>query len=277
MKPAFCYLNGVIVPLGEARVGVYDIGLLRGFGIYEALVVRNGKPFRFEDHMERFVRSAGELLLTIPASAEEIKTAILELATRNGYKDAVVRLILTGGEAIGGIEYNGTNPTFYILVEEFVPLDQKYFTEGCSLMLFDHQRQFPKLKTTNYIQAVLLQPERKKAGALEILYTAEGKVLEAATSNFFIVKGGVVVTPKENILGGITRKVALEVASKAYATQERDITIEEAFGADEAFITSSFKDVVPVVKLGDHTIGTGVPGPVTKDVMQRFEEYIEHY
>ncbi len=277
MKPTYCYLNGSIVPLTEAKVGVYDIGLLRGFGIYEALVVRHGKPFRFEDHMERFVRSAAQLGLVIPASADEIKTAILALAIRNGYKDAVVRLILTGGEAIGGIEYDGTKPTFYILVEEFVPLDQKYFTEGCSLMPFDHQRQFAALKTTNYIQAVLLQTERKKAGALEILYTANGMVLEAATSNFFVVKGGTVVTPKEHILGGITRKVAIELASKVYTVEEREITLDEVYAADEAFITSSFKDIVPVVKVGEHTIGAGTPGPVTKDLMQRMHEYIENY
>ncbi len=258
-------------------MGVYDVGLLRGFGIYEALVVRHGKPFRFEDHMERFVRSAAELKITIPASVEEIKSAILELSECNGYEDAVVRLILTGGDAIGGIEYDGTKPTFYILVEEFVSLPGHYLAQGCSLMTFNFVRQFPALKTINYIQAVLLQEKRKQQGALEILYTDGERVLEAATSNFFIVKDGVVVTPKEGILGGITRKVALELAAQAYPAQERAVTIAEALDADEAFITSSFKDIVPVVKIDGHTIGAGAPGPVTKDLMARMHDYIEQY
>lgn len=277
MKPKYCYLNGSIIPLSEAKVGVYDIGLLRGFGIYEALVVRHGKAFRFQDHMERFVRSTEELRITIPANGEEIEKAILELVTKNGYTDAVVRLILTGGESIGGIEYDGSKPTFYILVEEFIPLPAKYFTEGCSLMPVAFVRQFPQLKTTNYIQAVLLQEERKKQGALEILYTDGTRVLEAATSNFFIVKDKKIVTPKEGVLGGITRKVALELASKAYALDERDVTLSEVYTADEAFITSSFKDIVPVVKVGESIIGGGTPGTITKDLMGRMHEYIENY
>lgn len=277
MKPKYCYLNGSIIPLSEAKVGVYDIGLLRGFGIYEALVVRHGKTFRFADHMERFVRSAQELRIVIPATAEEIEKAILELAAKNGYLDAVVRLILTGGESIGGIEYDGTKPTFYILVEAFMPLPEKYFTEGCSLMPFNFVRQFPKLKTINYIQAVLLQEERKKQGALEVLYTDGERVLEAATSNFFIVTAGKVITPKEGILGGITRKVAIELASQTHTVDERDVTMAEVYAADEAFITSSFKDIVPVVKVGEHTIGTGTPGPITKDLMGRMHKYIEAY
>lgn len=268
-----CYLNGQIIPVSEAKVGVYDIGLLRGFGVYEALVARQGKIFRFADHMERFRISTDKLNIQVPASDAKISAAIYELIQRNNHPDAIIKFILTGGEAIGGIEYNPATPTFYILVEAFVPLSEKYFTDGCSLMLFEFQRQFPELKTTNYIQAVLLQQKRKDAGALEILYTSQGKVLECATSNFFIVTEGKIITSRANILEGITRKVVLELARQHFPVEERDVSLEELYAANEAFLASSFKDVVGVVKVGGKPIADGRVGPITKNMMRLFHEY----
>lgn len=277
--PAFCCLNGKIIPTKDAGVNVYDTGLLRGFGIYEALMTYNRSPFRLDDHLNRFRRSAAELVLKIPAADAEITSVIHELIKRNisEGKEAVIRFILTGGQAIGGIEYEFERPTFYILVEEFNLLDALYYTRGCSLTLYEHQRQFPECKTTNYIQAVLLQNERRQAGALEILYTSKGTVLECATSNFFIVKSGVIATAKEGILEGITRRVVIELATPHYRLEERPISVDEMFAADEAFLTSSFKDVVPVVKVGGRGIGDGTVGPVSKRVMELFHGYTHAY
>lgn len=276
---SYCYLNGKILPVSEAKVSVYDIGLLRGFGIYEAMRTFNRVPFMWADHMERFHTSTAALKLTIPLGDEEIHTVIAELIDKNisEGKDAVIRFILTGGEAIGGIEYNSQHPTFYILVEELVPLAAREYENGCSLIVHEHLRIFPGYKTTNYITAVLLQEERKKAGALEILYTYQGKVLEPATSNLFIVKDGKIITAKDDILAGITRKVTIELAKKEFPLEEREVSVEEMYAADEAFLTSSFKDIVPVVNVGDKTIGSGVPGPVTKRVMQLFHEFTVNY
>lgn len=272
---AQCYFNGEIMPVAQAKVGIYDIGILRGFGIYEALMTYNRKPFRVRDHLARFRRSASALALKIPASDEEIRSAIEELLTHNipAGREGVIRFILTGGEAIGGIEYDFETPTFYILVELFNPLDAAYYERGCALGVFEHQRQFPECKTTNYIQAVLLQKERRQSGALEILYTSKGRVLECATSNFFIVKDGRIITPKEGILEGITRKTAIEVAQKEFPIEERAVSVDEMHAADEAFLTSSFKDVVPVVKVGGRGIGDGQVGAVTKRVMELFHGF----
>lgn len=285
MRP-LCYLNGTILPVDDACVNVYDIGLLRGFGIYEALMTYGRRPFRLADHLARFRGSAKKLSLTVPVSDADIERAIGELVEGSIPKDkeAVLRFILTGGNAIDGIEYDPDHPTFYILAEVFSRIPEHYYTKGCSLTVFEQQRQFPDSKTTNYIQAVLLQEPRKKAGALEILYTSNGSVLEAATSNFFIVSAGggsspggknaTIITPKDGILPGVTRKVTIEVARKEFPVEERGVGVEEMYAADEAFITSSFKEIVPVVKVGERTIGAGTPGPVTKRVMEMFQELV---
>ncbi|HWP61115.1 MAG TPA: aminotransferase class IV [Candidatus Paceibacterota bacterium] len=271
--PAFCYFNGTIMPVADAKVGIYDIGLLRGFGIYEALRTFGRKPFHLADHLKRFHVSAEGLGLHIPASDEEIAHTIDELIAKNipEGREALARFILTGGPARAGIEHDqNVQQTFYILVEPLDPIPADVLTRGCSLIVFEHQRPFPATKTTNYIQAVLLQDERKGAGALEILYTSQGKVLECATSNFFIIKNGTIVTAKKNILEGITRNVTIDVAKKEFPVEERDISVDELYEADEAFLTSSFKDVVPVVDVGGKKIGEGVPGTITRRVMALF-------
>ncbi len=269
----YCYLNGDIIPVSEAKVSVCDIGLLRGFGIYEALATKNGKPFRLADHTARFRMSAREMQLTIPVTDEVFGQILEDLHAKNGFKESIFRIILTGGTAQAGIEYDRGTPTFYILCEEFKPIEASNFTDGCSLITAEFERQFPRYKTVNYIEAVLLQGQRKEKQALEILYVHDGGVYECATSNFFIVKDGIVITPNIGILEGITRKVALEVARAAGTVEERPVSVDEMLQADEAFLTSSFKDIVPVVQIDDTKIGTGAVGEVTKKLMHGFEAY----
>jgi D-alanine transaminase/branched-chain amino acid aminotransferase len=126
--------------------------------------------------------------ITVPASDEEIAEVIQTLIEKNGFTETNIKFILTGGSAQGGIEYNSLTPTFYILAEEFSAVSEKLLTEGAHVITYDHARQYPEYKTTNYITAVRLQKQRKEAGAIEVLYTHDGKILECATSNFFIVK-----------------------------------------------------------------------------------------
>ena len=272
MQP-FCYLNGVIMPVAEARVSVYDIGLLRGYGIYEALTTSGGAPFMWKEHVERFRASAARLEITVPASDEELRRAVDELTLRNGYAETNIKFILTGGVATNSIEYDPDSPTFYILAEEFMPLPEKNFTDGCSLVTFECQRQLPEYKTIDYLQAVMLQKMRKEKGALEVLYTWKGNALEAATSNFFIVRNGVLVTPLQNVLHGITRKAVIECAKPHFKIEERDIAVEEIFSADEAFITSSFKEIVPIVQIDGKPIGEGKVGPVAPHILALFREF----
>lgn len=278
MNGPYCYLNGAIVPLAEATVGVTDIGILRGFGVYEGLITHNRKPFMLPDHLARFHRSAEKMAITIPASDEAIEAAIQDLVERNvPAREALIRIILTGGATIGVIDYNPETPTMFILVEEFKPLEARYLETGCDVMVVDYHRDLADIKSINYIKTVLLQRERKARGALELVYTSHGNMLEGGGSNVFIVKDGVLITPKDEIVLGITRKAVIDVTKDHIRLEERPVTIEEFYGADEVFITGSFKEIVPVVSADGKAIGGGSPGKVTKMVMALFHDFTRNY
>jgi len=274
----FCYLNGKIMSVAQAKVSILDIGMLRGYGIYEALTTHNKKPFMLADHLKRFRDSAAMVDIKVPATDQEITEAIHELIERNGYNETNIKFILTGGTAVGGIEYDPDFPTFYILAEEFSPIPDHYIQNGASLISYEFERQYPEYKTTNYITAVKLQKLRKEKGALEIMYTSKGKILELATSNFFIVKDGKIITPNNGILKGITRKVVIDLAQKnGLEVVERELTYEELKTADEAFLSASFKEVVPVTKVDDIVIGDGKVGEITKKVLKLFKNFTAAY
>ncbi len=268
-----CYLNGKMLPLKEACVSVLDLGMLRSFGIYEGITAINSEPFHFDDHYDRFAASAAKLGLSLTIDKEAAREATRELIRKNipvGER-ASIRLLLTGGEAEGGIAHVPGRETFYIIVERAEPMPSAWYDHGATLLLHEHQRFMPEAKTTNYVTAVTLQGPRKEAGAAEVLYHAGGYMLECATSNAFIVKDGTVITPVKDILSGITRNITLELARAAgYPVEERAVTLDELYGADEAFITSSFKDIVPVNSVDGKHIGGMCPGPITKDLMTRF-------
>lgn len=269
----YCWLDGQVLPVPDAKVGVYDTGLLRGFGIYEALATYGRRLFMFDAHMARFRASAERLGLDIPVTDEQLRAIVLDLRDRNVPEgEAAVRMILTGGAAIGGIGYDRAAPTFYVLVEPMQLPPPEAYAEGASVIVDEYQRQLPECKTINYIEAVMRQKERAEAGALEVLFVADGLVRECATSNIFVVKDGAIATPAEKILRGITREAAIMAAAPRFAVEERDVTVDELYAADEAFLTSSFKDVVPVVRIGSRVIGDGRPGPVTREVMRLFHE-----
>lgn len=279
MTGPFCYLNGAIVPLQDAKVGITDIGLLRGFGIYEGLITHNRKPFMLADHFARMHRSAQKMELTVPASDAAIESAINELVAKNVApgNEALIRIILTGGPAVGVIEYDPKTPTMFILVDTFTPLEPHWLETGCTVTVVDYHRDLAEIKSINYIKTVLLQKVRKERGALEIVYRSGGTLLEAGGSNVFIVKDGKLITPKDEIVLGITRKAVLDVTKGIIPVEERAVTMEEFYGADEAFITGSFKEVVPVVKADDRIIGSGTPGKVTKQVMALFHDFTRSY
>lgn len=271
----FAYLSGKILPLEDASVSISDIGLMRGFALYEAITLINGKPFRLSDHWRRLEKGARTLGLRVPVSVSEAERIIRELAEKSELKGrANVRVILTGGKTVGGIDFDPQNPTFYILVEEWVKLPEENYTNGAKLIVHEFLRDMPEVKTTNYTRAVSLQEEKKKEDALEILYTHEGKVLECATSNFFLVKDNVLITPDKDILEGVTRKIVLELSKDDYKIEERVVAVEELKSADEIFITASFKDIVPIVKVDNFGVKDGSVGKISKDLMGKFAKYL---
>ncbi len=275
MKP-YGYINGKIVTGDKMFVSTYDIGILRGYGIYEGITTHNNKAFYLKAHLKRFRSAAKRLNIKIPHSDEQITNIIKSLIKKNGFERTNLRMILTGGETIQGIEFEKNKPTFYILAEEWKPIPPEFYTHGAKIITEEYQRFMPEIKTTNYINAVRLQKKRKTSKSIEILLVSGGQALECSTSNIFMFKENKLITTDKNILPGITRKAVMDVARKNFKIEERKISLDELLKADEVFITSSYKDIVPIVKIDKNTIGKGRVGENTKKLMSLFSELIKN-
>lgn len=268
-----CYLNGEIIPVSDAKISITDIGLWRGYGVYEGLSGVGKKVFRFDDHWDRFLKTSKRLGLKPPIEKSQCESIMEELLSKNRHKFSVIRMVLTGGDVVESLDFDPSKPTFTILIKEWQPLLPGKSEEG-KIMIYEFKREMPEIKTINYIQAVSLQNMMREKQATEVLYCHHDKVLECATANIFLVKDGSLITPKDEILEGVTRKVVKEILKGKYEVEEKDIYKEELLNADEVFITSSFKPIKPIVKVDGRPIGSGKTGPVTEDVMSLFADYL---
>jgi len=275
MLKKYIFVNSKIVRSDQPAILVSDVGWLRGYGVFDFMRTYNGQIFRFGDNWTRFTNSAKHLGLKIPLSQKETEKIIYQLIKKNGLKEAGIRLALSGGPAIddGLIQPDPAKPTFAILIEDTHGLPAKLYQTGTKLITFNYQRPVPEAKNFNYLWAIKLAPAKKKAGAVEILYTAEGKVLECATSNFFLIKGNKLITAKDDVLLGITRKTVIELAKKylpKLKVEERVVKFSELKTADEAFITAANKKVLPIVQVDNFKVKNGKIGPMTQELMRLF-------
>ena len=278
MASSFCYFNGKIVRVDKALIHPNDLGILRGYGVFDVLKTVNGKIFLFDEHFKRLNDSADYLGVKLPVEKIEIEEVIKKLIARNKTKQASIRIVLTGGRSADVMHFDSRTPTFYILVSEFKPLEPELFKNGIKLATVGHSRDAAEIKTTNYVEAVKAINERqKKEKFFEILYVSDGKVLEASTSNFFVFIGDKLITPKGNILKGITRNLVIKLAKKEFEVEERELKTEELALVTEAFIAATNKDIVPVVQIDGLKIGDGKPGNNTKRLMEIFEEFVRNY
>ncbi|RJQ32967.1 amino acid aminotransferase [Candidatus Parcubacteria bacterium] len=280
MQKSYCYFNGKIVLADKAFLHPDDLGILRGFGVFDVLKTANGKIFLFDKHFKRLSDSAASLGIKLPVSKEEIVEAIKILIKKNKINEASIRIVLTGGRmsASDGMHFDFDTPTFYILVSEFKPLAKELFERGVKLAAVDYNRDMAETKTLNYIMAVReINKRQAKEKFFEILYVSGDGVLEAATSNFFAFVGSKLVAPKEGILKGITRNLVIDLAKKEFEVEERKLTVDELESASEAFIAATNKDILPVVKIDKLKIGSGKPGKNTKRLMRIFEEFLKNY
>lgn len=273
----YCFLHGKIMPLSEAFVPLDDISLLRGYAVFDFLRTYNGKPFLLKEHIQRLRYSAKALSLSVPLSDKKIAEIIRLLLQKNSMENAQIRILLTGGKTISGMDYDKKHPTFTIIVEPLALPPAELYKKGAKLITNVHMRHIYTAKTTNYINAIALAHERKKKEAIEILYLFHDYVLECATSNFFIVKGKTIITPKDSILLGTTRNFLLKLVAKDFAIQERDIHKNELSEADEAFITATNKEILPIVTIDTMRVGDGKIGKTTKKIMKKFATYISNY
>ncbi|MCB1108022.1 MAG: aminotransferase class IV family protein [Chlamydiia bacterium] len=242
------YLDGQF--LSDPKISALDLSVLRGFGVMDYLRTYGGKPFRLRRHLERFILSAHEIGLEVPKSIDEMEEIIDELISRGGFGETGVKVMLTGGVSDDQLMPGG-KPTFFAVAYPFKPFPKGYFEEGISLITEIYQRPFPKAKSTHYLPAIIALKKGERVGAVDVLFCDEkGWIRETGTANFFAVIGGKIVTPKEGVLEGITREVVMELIE----VEEREIHRDEIPSFEGAFVTSSNKEVMPVISIDHHVI-----------------------
>lgn len=272
----YCYVNGKIIPEKDAFLSVRDIGILRGYAVFDVMRTYGKAPFLLSEHFERLERSTTALGLRVPFSEKKFTNIVRELCEKNGCTNAMIRTVITGGETKDGMHFQRNAQSVFVMMAPIHALSKKIYETGAVLETLEHRRELPHAKTTNYITAITWHNTPRRKPVFDALYIWRGKVLEATTSNFFIVKGDTLITPKRDVLHGITRNTVIALARKTIRVVERDITVRELKTADEAFLTATNKAIVPVVMIDGRKIGSGKPGKRTKALMSAFAEYVKN-
>jgi branched-chain amino acid aminotransferase len=267
----FCFINGEILPSKKAVIGIDDLGLTRSYAVFDYMRTYNGKPFSIKDHLTRLRSSADSLHLTLQYSDKQIEDFVEQLLSKNKVKEVGIRFLLTGGNSIVNMSFD--NPNFIIVLEELPAYPAAFYSEGVKLITYEYQREVAASKTTDYLNALRLSPIIKKAEAFDMLYYFGDEVLELTRNNIFIVKGEKIITPKQNVLLGITRKHIIELAKLQFSIDERKITLKELWNADEVFITGTTKKIIPVNRIDNESYSKS-PGEVTKKMMQLFNDFV---
>ncbi len=280
------YVNGEFLPEGEAKVSIFDHGLLYGDGVFEGIRAYNGRVFKLDEHLKRLYKSAKSIDLTIPHTPEEMRNLILELCQRNRIQDGYIRPIISRGIGDLGLDPRKCKQgaTVAIIARPFAPLYGDRYQDGLELITASLRRVppqvvSPNIKSLNYLNNILCRIEANHAGADEaLLLDMNGFICEATADNFFLVKDETLLTPpKVTNLQGITRETVLEIAQElGLETREEFFTLFEVYGADEAFITGTAAEVGPVVKVDERTIGDGKPGKLTKAIMAKFRDTVNN-
>lgn len=262
-------INNEFIEEEKASLGVTDLSIQRGYGVFDFFRTVNYVPLFLDDYLDRFFNSAKILRLQIPQSRENIKQIITAMIRMNKTADSSFRLVLTGGYSPD--YYEVLSPNFLILQQPVHLADKQTFDKGIKIILYEYMRDFPTVKSINYLVGVFLQHEIKNRNADDVLYYKDNKILEFPRSNVFAVtKEGTVVTPAENVLKGITRMKVLELARDKYAVEERAITVDEIKNAAEVFLTSTTKRIIPIIEIDGKKINNSKPGEVTTCLYNSF-------
>src|SRR6059058_4383447 len=281
-KTSQIFLDGEFVPEEDAKVSVFDHGLLYGDGIFEGIRFYNGRVFRLEEHLERLWDSARSLCLEIPMTRQEMTEALIETIRQNHLHDGYIRLVVTRG--VGNLGLNPEqckNPSVIIIAATIALYHEEFYRKGLNIVTVATRRSNPAslnpaVKSLNYLNNVMARIEANLAGADEaLMLNDQGNVSECTADNVFIIKHGHIFTPpiSAGALRGITRSVIFDIAAELeLKIAETDVTRHDVFVADECFLTGTAAEVIPVVKADGRTIGSGKPGPITTKMISRFRE-----
>jgi D-alanine transaminase len=276
---SLAYLNGDWLPLEQAQVSVLDRGFLFGDGVYEVIPVYDGRPLRLEQHLQRLQDSLDGIRLKNPLDVTHWRALIAELIQRSGAGNQLLYLQITRGSAPRDHAFPpaGTIPTVFLSSKGFNPPDDARFEQGVRVGLAEDPRwQLCKLKTVNLLANVLLKQVAVDEGLDEMLLHANQQLTEGTSSNLFVVRDGAIATPplSDNILPGITRGLIVELARQAgFKVEERAIALAELDHADEVWISSSTRELMPVIAIASHPVADGTPGPIARELQQAFRAY----
>ncbi len=290
MKPsrfedALVCINGVFVPPEEAMVSIFDRGFLYGDSVYEVTLTYQGLPFLLDTHLARLKNSANGIGMDLPWSDEELTKLIYQGLQRVDRPRQYVRIIVTrGGGEIGLDPALSDGQNLFIIFRELPLQPKKYYEKGVSLITAEIIRNpkravDPNVKSGNYLNNVLAISQAKEKGAYDaLMLNAKGNVTESTTANIWIVEDGVFKTPplEAGLLGGITRATLLDLGEKhGLKMKEEDLSPHQVRSAQEAFITSSTREVMPVTSVDGQVIGNGLPGPLTQKLHDHYRAYVE--
>ena len=274
------YIDGEFVPKAEAKISVFDHGLLYGDGVFEGIRSYRGRVFKLDEHLQRLYDSAKAIMLEIPISIKAMEEAVLQTLRQNDLYDAYIRLIVTRGVGDLGLDPDKCPvPTIIIITDKITLYPQKFYKVGLEIVTVSTRRNYPeavnpRIKSLNYLNNILAKIEGKQAGVVEVLMlNAEGYVVECSGDNIFFVKDNVIVTPPTylGILEGITRNTVIDLAGElGLSVEERVFTRHDLYVADECFLTGTAAEVIPVVKIDRRVIGSGRPGTVTQELISEF-------
>ena len=278
------YLDGKFVDSNDAKVSVFDHGLLYGDGVFEGIRLYGGNIFRLEEHLERLEYSAKAIMLQMPLSRKELSEATCETCRQNGLTDAYIRLVVTRGVGdLGLAPWLCPKPSLFIIASKITLYAKEFYDNGLSIVTVPTRRIGPAalpatVKSLNYLNNILAKIEAKQFGALEaIMLNEQGYVAECTADNVFIVHKGEIITPSasQGALKGITRGAIIDIARELnLPLRETDMTRYDIWCADECFLTGTGAEVIPVVKLDGREIGSGKPGPVTQKVLASFRQRV---
>jgi branched-chain amino acid aminotransferase len=276
------WINGTLYEKENAKVSVYDHGLLYGDGVFEGLRSYGGKVFRLDAHLQRLWNSAKAILLEIPISREAMARAVNETLQANGLADGYIRLIVTRGAGSLGLDPKRTaNPQVIIITDYITVYPEELYRQGLEIITASTLRNHPaalspRIKSLNYLNNILAKIECMQAGCMEaLMLNHKGEVAECTADNIFLVRDGVLLTPPTDagILEGITRDAVMELARESgYEVREVAITKHDLYIADECFLTGTAVEVIAVVKVDSRVIGSGTPGPITRKLKEQFHK-----
>jgi len=278
MAQPIYYVNGAFVPADQAMLPVNDLSIVRGYGVFDYTRSYRGKPFKLQEHLLRLERSAQAIELQLPWSTAELTAIVQETFDRNGYPDAGIRIVVTGGPSPDFMTPQGT-PSLVVMITPLSSSPAQAQAQGVKIITVETERIMPTVKSINYMGAVIAVEAAKAQGAVEAVYrTKEGLVTEGTRANLFAIKGRQLLTAKAEVLIGITRAVVLEIAEDDFEIVEGPLAYADLIngGVDELFITSSTKEILPVVQVDDVQIGNGQPGALTQKLIALFHTYVEN-